>query len=139
MMKFGFLKSENFAKLIDGTEIRVEGEELAEGAAVYVVTEEGDIPAPDGVHELEDGTKVETKDGMIASIEVKEEVEGEMEEEVIEEEKKEEMEEEIKEEVKEEIVEKLEEVIEDKEEVEMEEEVKDEAADKIVEVNRSNP
>jgi preprotein translocase subunit YajC len=34
-----------------------------------VVTEEGEIPAPDGVHELEDGTKVETKEGLIAKIE----------------------------------------------------------------------
>jgi len=140
MVKFGFMSSEdlkNFAKLIDGTEIRVEGEELIEGAAIYVVTEEGDIPAPDGVHELEDGTKVETKDGMVASIEVKEEAEEEVEEEmeeVVEEEVKEDMEEEIKEEVKEEIVEKLEEVVDEKEEVEMEEEVKDEAAEKIVEV-----
>jgi hypothetical protein len=86
MMKFGFLKSDNFVKLVDGTEIRVDGDELVEGAAVYVVTEEGDIPAPDAVHELEDGTKVETKDGMIVSIEAKQEVEDSMEEEIVEEE-----------------------------------------------------
>jgi len=57
------------AKLVDGTKIKVEGEGLAEGAKVVVVTEEGEVPAPDGVHELEDGTKVETKDGIIAKIE----------------------------------------------------------------------
>jgi hypothetical protein len=70
MAQFGFLK-ENFvnAKLVDGTEIKVEGETLAEGAKVLVITAEGEIPAPDGIHELEDGTKVETKDGIIAKIE----------------------------------------------------------------------
>jgi hypothetical protein len=57
------------AKLVDGTQIKVEGDSLAEGAKVVVVTAEGEVPAPDGVHELEDGTKVETKDGIIAKIE----------------------------------------------------------------------
>ena len=106
MVKFGFLKAE-MAKLIDGTEIRVEGDELVEGAAVYVVTEEGDVPAPDGIHELEDGTKVETAEGLIKSIEMKmeddsieESPEGveevQMEEEIVEEEKvEEEMEEDV--------------------------------------------
>lgn len=65
------------AKLVDGTQIKVEGESLMEGAKVVVVTEEGELPAPDGVHELEDGTKVETKEGVIARIEEKvEEAEG---------------------------------------------------------------
>lgn len=57
------------AKLADGTVIKVEGDSLVEGAKVIVVTEDAEIPAPDGVHELEDGTKVETKDGIIAKIE----------------------------------------------------------------------
>ena len=57
------------AKLVDGTVIKVEGDSLAEGAKVVVVTEDAEIPAPDGTHELEDGTKVETKDGIIAKIE----------------------------------------------------------------------
>jgi hypothetical protein len=58
------------AKLKDGTIVKVEGEGLAEGAAVKVVTEDmpDGIPAPDGVHMLEDGTEVETKDGMIVSV-----------------------------------------------------------------------
>jgi hypothetical protein len=70
MAQFGFLK-ENFvnAKLVDGTEIKVEGESLAEGAKVLVITAEGEIPAPDGIHELEDGTKVETKDAIVTKIE----------------------------------------------------------------------
>ena len=67
------------AKLVDGTVIKVEGDSLVEGAKVVVVTEDAEIPAPDGVHELEDGTKVETKDGIIASVEeaMQEDGEGE--------------------------------------------------------------
>lgn len=57
------------AKLVDGTQIKVSGEGLVEGAKVMVVTAEGEIVAPDGVHELEDGTKVETKEGLIVKIE----------------------------------------------------------------------
>jgi hypothetical protein len=98
MKKFGFytetpIVEEKFldAKLKDGTVIKVEGEELVEGAKVVVVTEEGEVPAPDGVHELEDGSKVETKEGIVAKIEAPEmeeepkiEVEVEAEEEVVE-------------------------------------------------------
>lgn len=57
------------AKLADGTQIKVEGDSLIEGAKVVVVTEQGEVPAPDAVHELEDGSKVETKDGVIVRIE----------------------------------------------------------------------
>jgi hypothetical protein len=80
MVQFGFLKNEEAeivkeifidAKLIDGTAIKVSGDSLIEGAKVVVVTEEGEIPAPDGVHELEDGTKVETAEGIISKIEEK--------------------------------------------------------------------
>ena len=80
MVQFGFLKNEETeivkeifldAKLVDGTAIKVSGEGLVEGAKVVVITEEGEIPAPDGVHEISDGTKVETKEGIIAKIEQK--------------------------------------------------------------------
>ena len=65
------------AKLVDGTVIKVEGESLAEGAKVVVVTADAEVPAPDGTHELEDGTKVETKDGVIVKvIEVADDAEG---------------------------------------------------------------
>jgi hypothetical protein len=67
------------AKLVDGTQIKVEGESLMEGAKVVVVMADGEVPAPDGVHELEDGTKVETKEGVIARIEEKEAPEVEVE------------------------------------------------------------
>lgn len=78
MVQFGFLKNEETeivkeifidAKLVDGTAIKVEGDSLVEGAKVVVVTEEGEIPAPDGVHEIEGGAKVETKEGLIVRIE----------------------------------------------------------------------
>jgi hypothetical protein len=64
------------AKLIDGTEIKVEGDGLVEGAKVVVVTPDAEVPAPDGVHELEDGTKVETKEGLIVLVEEKMEENG---------------------------------------------------------------
>jgi hypothetical protein len=85
MVQFGFLKNEETeivkeifidAKLVDGTAIKVEGDSLVEGAKVMVVTAEGEIVAPDGVHEISDGTKVETKEGLIVRIE---EVVAEME------------------------------------------------------------
>lgn len=56
------------AKLVDGTVVKVEGDSLMEGAKVVVVTPDAEIPAPDGVHELEDSTKVETKDGVIVMV-----------------------------------------------------------------------
>ncbi len=68
------------AVLEDGTKIKVEGEGLIEGAKVVVVQEDSEIPAPDGIHQVLDGPKVETKDGKIVKIEevslVEEEVEG---------------------------------------------------------------
>jgi ppGpp synthetase/RelA/SpoT-type nucleotidyltranferase len=76
MVKYGFVD----AKLEDGTEIKVDGE-LAEGNEVVVVTEEAEMPAPDGVHTLEDGTKVETEEGVIVDVEKPEDEES-MEDEV---------------------------------------------------------
>lgn len=67
------------AKLADGTQIKVEGDSLVEGAKVVVVTEQGEVPAPDAVHELEDGSKVETKDGVIVKLEAPEMEEAEAE------------------------------------------------------------
>lgn len=77
MKKFGFyneIKNGMFmdAKLKDGTEIKIEGESAEEGAKILVVTEEGEIPAPDGTHELANGVKVETKEGIITKIDMSE-------------------------------------------------------------------
>ena len=53
------------AKLVDGTVLKIDGDAIAEGAKVVVVTPDAEIPAPDGEHELEGGDKIETKDGVI--------------------------------------------------------------------------
>lgn len=45
-----------------------EGEELAQGLAIFVVTADGNIPAPDGEHALEGGVTIVTKDGKIEAI-----------------------------------------------------------------------
>lgn len=66
------------ATLVDGTIVKWEGE-LVEGAALVVVMPEGEVAAPDGIHELADGTIVETAGGLIVNIQA-------MGEEVVEEE-----------------------------------------------------
>jgi len=58
------------ATLVDGTVVRVDGE-FEVGKALVVVTEEGDVPAPDGAHETTDGYIVTTEGGVIVSIEEK--------------------------------------------------------------------
>lgn len=55
------------ATLVDGTIVKWEGE-LVEGAALVVVMPEGEVAAPDGIHELEDGTIVETAGGLVVNI-----------------------------------------------------------------------
>lgn len=55
------------ALLKDGTEVRWNGE-LAVGTPIMVVTAEGELPAPDATHELEDGTLVTTQNGAVTEI-----------------------------------------------------------------------
>lgn len=58
------------AVLKNGTAVKVSGDSVAVGAEVKVLSQDGsEMPAPDGVHELEDGTKIETKDGKIVKVE----------------------------------------------------------------------
>ncbi len=74
--------------------IKYPGTSMQVGDKVTVVTAEGqEMDAPDGTHELEDGTKIVTKDSVIEKIEsadgekvlaAEEEVEEEMEEVVVE-------------------------------------------------------
>ena len=45
-----------------------EGEELAQGLAISVVTADGNVPAPDGEHALEGGVTIVTMDGKIEAI-----------------------------------------------------------------------
>lgn len=81
LLKMDFAKIEKFnsAKLADGTEVMWEGD-LSEGSAIMVVSEDGNqMPAPDAVHELEDGTKVTTVGGLVTAIEGKEKEEVEVE------------------------------------------------------------
>jgi preprotein translocase subunit YajC len=72
LLKMDFAKIEKFnsAKLADGTEVMWDGD-LTEGAAIMVVTDGNQMPAPDAVHELEDGTKVTTVGGLVTAIEGK--------------------------------------------------------------------
>ncbi|WP_395652643.1 hypothetical protein [Brevundimonas sp.] len=71
------------AKLMDGTIIRYESLEV--GMPLLVIDEAGnELPAPDGEHELEDGTKVTVEDGIITEVATKEEEAPEEEEAPIE-------------------------------------------------------
>jgi hypothetical protein len=45
-----------------------EGDELAQGLAVFVVTADGNVPAPDGEHALEGGVTIVTMNGKIEAI-----------------------------------------------------------------------
>jgi len=68
------LTEDKFAEaiLIDGTVVKTEGE-LVEGAALMVVTPEGEIPVPAGIHETQDGYIVTVDEaGIIVKIEEKE-------------------------------------------------------------------
>ena len=71
------------AKLMDGTIIRYESLEV--GMPLLVIDEAGnELPAPDGEHELEDGTKVTVEAGIITEVASKEEEAPEVEEAPIE-------------------------------------------------------
>jgi hypothetical protein len=70
------------ATLVDGTIVKVDGE-FEPGKSIFVVTEEGDVPAPDGAHETTDNLIVTTEGGVIVSIEEKAAEEAPAEEEVV--------------------------------------------------------
>lgn len=55
------------ATLKDGTKISYEGE-LAPGVAINVVGEEGASPAPDGEHEMEDGSLLVVAEGKLVEV-----------------------------------------------------------------------
>ena len=58
-------------KLMDGTVIKYDTEVLGVGSIVTVVTESGELPAPDGEHELENGDKITITAGKIEKIDPK--------------------------------------------------------------------
>lgn len=71
ILSFSDIKEEKMldALLQDGTKVRVDGETLEVGAAVFVVAEDGtEQPAPDGEHVLEDGTTIVVIEGKISEI-----------------------------------------------------------------------
>ena len=54
-------------KLADGTVVRVDGD-LVAGTAVYVVAEDGTLPAPDGEHVVEGVGTIKTEGGKIVEV-----------------------------------------------------------------------
>ena len=55
------------AKTDQGVQLKMEGE-LEVGGPIYVATDEGMIPAPDGTHKIEDGSELEVVDGKVSKI-----------------------------------------------------------------------
>lgn len=77
------------AKTEQGIAVKIDGD-LEVGAPIYVATEEGMIPAPQGTHKLDDGSEIEVdEDGKVSKIKM-----GDMEMEKTEDEKIEEKKEE---------------------------------------------
>lgn len=65
---FGLKHAFVSAVLADGTEVQVEPS-IEEGAEVYVIDAEGNsVAAPDGEHQLEDGSVIVTEGGVIIQI-----------------------------------------------------------------------
>ena len=65
------LTNESFfeAKTEQGVSLKMEGDSLEIGKMLYVATDEGMIPAPSGVHKLEDGSEVEVdEEGKVSKI-----------------------------------------------------------------------
>jgi len=82
------------AKLVDGTIITSEADEMAVGVLVSILSEDGETtPMPEGTYELEDGTKFTVDaEGIVAEIaDVEEEVDAEDKDEEDYKEEKEEM------------------------------------------------
>jgi hypothetical protein len=55
------------AKTDQGVQLKMEGE-LEVGGPIYVATEEGIMPAPDGTHKIDDGSEIEVIDGKVSKI-----------------------------------------------------------------------
>ena len=56
------------AKLKDGTEVSITGKGVQVGGKIFIVKDGVPTEAPDGDHELEDGTQVSVKDGEIVTV-----------------------------------------------------------------------
>lgn len=92
IMKVLGLTSQSFfeAKTEQGMAMKMEGE-LEVGMPIYIATEEGMIPAPPGVHKLDDGSEIEVdEEGKVSKIKMGETEDAEIEDEKEEEDIKEE-------------------------------------------------
>lgn len=71
-------------KTTEGVEMKTDGDMFEIGQPVYIITPQGELPAEDGMYEMETGMKVKVKEGMIDEITdmVEEVEEPEMETEV---------------------------------------------------------
>lgn len=63
----GLYKFNSYKIAETGEEIISEGE-LAVGEPIYVITSNGQLPAPDGEYELEDTTKIKIEDGKVKEL-----------------------------------------------------------------------
>ena len=63
----GLYKFNSYKIAKTGEEIVSEGE-LAVGEPIYVITSNGQLPAPDGEYELEDTTKIKIEDGKVKEL-----------------------------------------------------------------------
>lgn len=75
------------AKTEQGVAMKME-DELEVGKVLYVVTDEGMIPAPSGIHKMEDGTEIEVDEmGSVSKIKMGDYTYGETEDEKLEDKK----------------------------------------------------
>jgi hypothetical protein len=82
ILRFGKLNFSSY-KTKDGVELR--SNEMMVGEQIYIITPEGELPAPDGLYEIENGMAVKVKSGMIEEMEMEpnmEEKKDKVEEEV---------------------------------------------------------
>jgi Mg2+ and Co2+ transporter CorA len=61
-----------------------EGDEFTVGTAIFVKTEDGEVPAPDGDHKLETGTVITTVNGVITDIKAVDDFAEDVPDEVVE-------------------------------------------------------
>jgi hypothetical protein len=81
LMSFNKEEVETFTEAKSGENILRVDSEFVEGAEVFVVTEEGLIPAPDGEHLLDDGRTIIVSGGSITEVVAAEEMKEDDEEE----------------------------------------------------------
>ena len=76
ILRFGKLNFSAY-KTKDGVELR--SNEMMIGEEIYIITPEGELPAPDGLYEIENGMAVKVKQGKIEEMEMEPGMEEEKE------------------------------------------------------------